>query len=70
MEPHYPKAGRGRKTYELSTMLRIHFMQQWFGYSDAAMKEAQSRILCMKAHIGWIIKVLCTHNDWRYCQSF
>jgi len=24
----------------LATMLRIHFMQQWFGYSDPAMEEA------------------------------
>jgi len=40
VEPHYPKAGNGRRPYELSTMLRIHFMQQWFGYSDAAMEEA------------------------------
>ena len=37
IEPHYPKAGKGRKPYGLSTMLRIYFMQQWFGYSDAGM---------------------------------
>jgi IS5 family transposase len=29
IEPHYPKAGNGRRPYELSAMLRIHFMQQW-----------------------------------------
>jgi len=40
IEPVYPKAGNGRRPYELSTMLRIHFMQQWFNYSDAAMEEA------------------------------
>jgi IS5 family transposase len=40
IEPYYPKAGKGRRPYELPTMLRIHFMQQWFGYSDAAMEEA------------------------------
>ena len=38
--PHYPKAGRGRRPFELETMLRIHLMQQWFGYSDPAMEEA------------------------------
>jgi transposase, IS5 family len=38
--PYYPKAGNGRRPYELSAMLRIHFMQQWFGYSDAGMEEA------------------------------
>src|SRR3546814_15680059 len=40
IEPAYPKAGRGRRPYPLETMLRIHLMQQWFGYSDPAMEEA------------------------------
>lgn len=40
IESYYPKAGNGRRPYELATMLRIHFLQQWFGYSDAAMEEA------------------------------
>ncbi|GAB0153849.1 hypothetical protein MnBA_32490 [Marinobacterium sp. BA1] len=30
IEPHYPKAGNGRRPYPLSTMLRIHCMQQWY----------------------------------------
>ncbi|EIC28645.1 MULTISPECIES: IS5 family transposase [Methylomicrobium] len=37
--PHYPTAGRGRRPFPLATMLRIHLMQQWFGYSDPAMEE-------------------------------
>ena len=40
IEPHYPKAGKGRKPYPLETMLRIHLMQNWFGFSDPAMEEA------------------------------
>lgn len=40
IEPVYPKAGKGRHPYPIRTMLRIHFMQQWFGYSDPAMEEA------------------------------
>ena len=40
IEPHYPKAGKGRHPYPMSTMLRIHLMQNWFGYSDPAMEEA------------------------------
>ena len=40
LEPHYPKKGNGRPPMSLKTMLRIHFMQQWFGYSDPAMEEA------------------------------
>lgn len=41
IEPHYPKAGRpGRQPYALATMLRIHFLQQWYALSDPAMEEA------------------------------
>lgn len=38
--PHYPKGLKGRPVIGLSTMLRVHFMQQWFGLSDPAMEEA------------------------------
>ena len=38
IEPHYPKQGRpGRQPYPLTTMLRIHFLQQWYALSDPAM---------------------------------
>ncbi len=38
--PHYPAGGNGRRPYPLAVMLHIHFLQQWFGYSDPAMEEA------------------------------
>jgi IS5 family transposase len=38
---HYPEEGkRGRQPYPIETMIRIHFMQQWFNLSDPAMEEA------------------------------
>ena len=40
IEPAYPKAGKGRHPSALATMLRIHLMQNWFGYSYPAIKEA------------------------------
>ena len=41
IEPHYPKLGLpGRQPYPLATMLRIHFLQQWYALSDPAMEEA------------------------------
>ena len=40
IEPHAPEGKRGRPPFALSTMLRIHFMQQWFTLSDPAMEEA------------------------------
>ena len=38
--PHAPRAKTGRPPFELVTMLRIHFLQQWFGLSDLTMEEA------------------------------
>ena len=40
IEPHYPKGKTGRPPFGITTMLRIHFLQQWFGLSDPAMEEA------------------------------
>jgi IS5 family transposase len=44
IEPHYGTKGKasgvGRPPFELQTMLRIHFLQQWFALSDPAMEEA------------------------------
>ena len=38
--PYAPEGRRGRPPFALATMLRIHFMQQWFTLSDPAMEEA------------------------------
>ena len=38
--PHYPKGSNGRPPFSRETMLRIHFMQQWFSLSDPGMEEA------------------------------
>ena len=38
--PHAPEGRRGRPPFAVRTMLRIHFMQQWFTLSDPAMEEA------------------------------
>lgn len=48
IEPHYPKAGGGRKPYPLETMLRIHLLQNWFSLSDPAMEEALCEITPMR----------------------
>jgi len=41
IEPHYTKkSGLGRPPFALASMLRIHFLQQWFALSDPAMEEA------------------------------
>ena len=40
--PHAPAPGAkgGRPPFAVETMLRIHFVQQWFNLSDPAMEEA------------------------------
>jgi len=38
IKPHYPKNGKGRQPYPLSTMLRIHCMQLFYNLSDPAME--------------------------------
>ena len=38
--PYYPNGKAGRPPFSLQTMLRVHFMQQWFTLSDPAMEEA------------------------------
>jgi IS5 family transposase len=40
ISPHWPAGKNGRPPFAIATMLRIHFMQQWFGLSDPAMEEA------------------------------
>lgn len=40
IEPHYPKAGRGRQPLGLEKMLRIYFLQQFFNLSDPQAEEA------------------------------
>jgi len=40
IEPHSPRAKTGRPPFAIEAMLRIHFLQQWFGLSDPAMEEA------------------------------
>jgi IS5 family transposase len=52
IEPFYPKKGNGRPPMPLAMMLRIHFMQQWFGYSDPAMEEALHYVPLLRQFAG------------------
>ena len=53
IEPHAPAAKTGRPPFAVSSMLGVHFMQQWFGLSDPAMKEAlhDAPLYCEFAHL-------------------
>ena len=52
IEPHYPKGEGGRPAYQLRAMLRVHLMQNWFGYSDPAMEEALHETTILRQFAG------------------
>ena len=40
LRPLYPTGARGRKPIGLERMLRIYFLQQWYGLADEALEDA------------------------------
>jgi transposase, IS5 family len=54
IEPHYPRTSSkgGRPPYPLTTMLRIHLMQQWYSLSDPAMEDALIEVPTMRRFAG------------------
>jgi len=38
--PHYPKGERGRPPIGRERMLRVYFLQQWYGLADEALEDA------------------------------
>ena len=52
IKPHYPKKGKGRQPYQLSTMLRIHCMQLSYNLSDPAMEDSLYEIESMRRFAG------------------
>src|ERR1700676_4134146 len=52
VEPHYPKAGNGRRPVGLAIMLRTYFMQQWFNLSDPGVEEALYEAAALRRFAG------------------
>lgn len=52
--PHAPATGAkgGRPPFAVETMLRIHFIQQWFNLSDPAMEEALYDMALFREFVG------------------
>lgn len=40
IEPYYPKGERGRPPIGIERMLRVYFLQQWYGLADEALEDA------------------------------
>lgn len=52
LEPHYPKGKRGRPPVGLERMLRLYFVQQWYGLSDEALEDAVSDSAAIRHFVG------------------
>ena len=50
--PAYPTGRRGRPPIGLSRMLRVYFIQQWYGLSDEAVEDAIYDIQSVRAFVG------------------
>lgn len=48
----YPKPGNGRRPIPAETMLRIYFLQQWYGLSDPAMEDSLYDVESMRRFAG------------------
>ena len=52
VEPHYPKAGNGRRPVGLEVMLRAYFVQQWFNLSDTGVEDALYDSPALRRFVG------------------
>ncbi len=53
IEPLYPRDGRvGRQPIGVSRMLRMYFLQQWFGLADEALEDAIYDSQSMREFVG------------------
>jgi hypothetical protein len=52
IEPYYSKGERVRPPISLERMLRIYFLQQWYGLSDEALEDALYDSNAMRAFAG------------------
>jgi IS5 family transposase len=52
VEPCYPKGHRGRPPIGLERMLRLYFVQQWFGLSDEGVEDVVSDSAAIRHFVG------------------
>ena len=52
IRPHYPKAGRGRHPYPLSSMLRVHCVQLFYNMSDPGMEDMLYEVESVRRFAG------------------
>ena len=52
IRPFYPNAGRGRRPYELSAMLRIHCVQLFYNLRDPGMEDMLYEVESVRRFVG------------------
>jgi transposase, IS5 family len=59
----YPKGERGRPPIGLERMLRIHFLQQWYGLADGAMEDALYDSQALRGFAGIDLRVAAVPDE-------
>ena len=52
IEPYYPSGKRGRPPIGLERMLRLYFLQQWYGLADEALEDAIYDSQALRTFVG------------------
>lgn len=52
IKPYYPEGKRGRPPIGLERMLRLYFLQQWYGLADEALEDAVYDSQAMRGFLG------------------
>ncbi|MEG4597056.1 IS5 family transposase [Microcoleus sp. F8_C2] len=68
IEPHYPKAGRGRPPVGLQRMLRLHFLQHWYNLSDPGLEEELLESESMRRFVGIDLGVERVPDETTVCK--
>ena len=59
----YPKAGQGRYPIPAAVMLRIYFLQQWYGLSDPGMEDSLYDVESMRRFAGVDLESIPDESD-------
>ena len=56
IRPYYPQAGRGRRPYDLSVILRVHVVQLCYNLSDPAMEDLLYEAESVRRFVGLTLR--------------
>src|ERR1017187_136407 len=68
VEPHYTKAGNGRRPVGLAIMLRTYFVQQWFNLSDPGVEEMFYESAALRRFAGVDLGVAPAPDETTICR--